>query len=185
MRIYFYFCTKYIKNYYYVTKQLSFIVQNNKASRGTRFANYFIDIIVFYIFIFFFGVFLGMLATIGIEVPLQWFLYLEENLAADYLFTGILYFVYIFSIEYFTKGKSIGKFITKTKVVSIDGTTPTLNDFLIRSVSRLVPFESLSFLIKEDGWHDLWSDTRVVNWEKYNTDNMLNKELDELGKKLN
>ena len=111
-------------------KQLSFIVQNNRASRGTRFANYFIDIIVFYIFIFFFGVFLGILATIGIEVPLQWFLYLEENLAADYLFTGILYFVYIFSIEYFTKGKSIGKFITKTKVVSIDGTTPTQKDFL-------------------------------------------------------
>ena len=166
-------------------KQLSFIVQNNKASRGTRFANYFIDIIVFYIFIFFFGVFLGILATIGIEVPLQWFLYLEGNLAADYLFTGILYFVYIFSIEYFTKGKSIGKFITKTKVVSIDGTTPTLNDFLIRSVSRIVPFEALSFLISDDGWHDSWSNTRVVNWEKYNIDNTLNKELDELGKKLN
>ena len=75
-------------------KQLSFIVQNNKASRGTRFANYFIDIIIFYIFIFFFGVFLGMLATIGIEVPLQWFLYLEENLAADYLLAFCISFIY-------------------------------------------------------------------------------------------
>jgi len=166
-------------------KQLSFIVQNNKATRGVRFANYIIDIIIFYIFIFFFGVFLGILATIGIEVPLQWFLYLEENLAADYLFTGILYFVYIFSIEYFTKGKSIGKFITKTKVVSIDGTTPTQKDFFIRNISRLVPFEALSFLISDDGWHDSWSNTRVVNWEKYNIDNTLNKELDELGKNPN
>ena len=166
-------------------KQLSFIVQNNKASRGTRFANYFIDIIVFYIFIFFFGVFLGILATIGIEVPLQWFLYLEENLAADYLFTGILYFVYIFSIEYFTKGKSIGKFITKTKVVSIDGTTPTQKDFFIRNISRLVPFDGLSFLKQDGGWHDLWSDTRVVNWEKYKSDYEMQQELNELGKNPN
>ena len=166
-------------------KQLSFIVQNNRASRGTRFANYFIDIIVFYIFIFFFGVFLGMLATIGIEVPLQWFLYLEENLAADYLFTGILYFVYIFSIEYFTKGKSIGKFITKTKVVSIDGTTPTQKDFFIRNISRLVPFDGLSFLKEDGGWHDLWSDTRVVNWEKYKSDYEMQQELNELGKNPN
>ena len=77
-------------------KQLSFIVQNNKATRGVRFANYFIDIIVFYIFIFFFGVFLGILATIGIEVPLQWFLYLEGNilLLIIYLLAFCISFIY-------------------------------------------------------------------------------------------
>ena len=166
-------------------KQLSFIVQNNKASRGTRFANYLIDAVIFYVLIFFLGIFLGILAAIGIEAPLQWLLYLDGNRALDYLVTSILYFIYIFSIEYLTKGRSIGKFITKTKVVSIDGTVPTQKDFLIRSLSRLVPFEAVSFLIGNDGWHDSWSDTRVVNWEKYNTDNTLNKELDELGKNPN
>ena len=166
-------------------KQLSFIVQNNKASRGTRFANYLIDAVIFYVLIFFFGAFLGILYAIGIKAPLQSISYIEGNRAFNYLFSSILYFIYIFSIEYLTKGRSIGKFITKTKVVSIDGTVPTQKDFLIRSLSRLVPFEAVSFLIGNDGWHDSWSDTRVVNWEKYNTDNTLNKELDELGKKLN
>ena len=111
--------------------------------------------------------------------------YIEGNRAFNYLFSSILYFIYIFSIEYLTKGRSIGKFITKTRVVSIDGTVPTQKDFLIRSLSRLVPFEAVSFLIGNDGWHDSWSDTRVVDWEKYNTDNILNKELDELGKNPN
>ena len=166
-------------------KQLSFIVQNNKASRGARFANYLIDAVIFYIFIFFFGAFLGILYTIGIKAPLQLISYIEGNRAFNYLFSSILYFIYIFSIEYLTKGKSIGKFITKTQVVSIDGTMPTQKDFLIRNISRLVPFDGFSFLIGNDGWHDSWSDTRVVNWGKYQADSILKQELDELGKNPN
>ena len=168
-----------------VPKQLSPTVVLNKATQGTRLANYLIDAVVFYILIFFLGVFLGILAAIGIEAPLQWLLYLDGNRALDYLVTSILYFIYIFSFEYFTKGRSIGKYITKTKVVSIDGTTPTQKDFLIRNISRLVPFEAFSFLIGNDGWHDSWSDTRVVNWEKYKADSILKQELDELGKNPN
>ena len=95
-------------------KQLSFIVQNNKATRGVRFANYLIDAVVFYVLIFFFGAFLGILYAIGIKAPLQSISYIEGNRAFNYLFSSILYFIYIFSIEYLTKGKSIGKFITKT-----------------------------------------------------------------------
>ena len=166
-------------------KQLSFIVQNNKATRGIRFVNYIIDSIIFHVLILFLGFFLGMLYSIGIEAPLRLISYLEVNYASKYLFISVLYFIYIFSIEYLTKGRSIGKFITKTRVVSIDGTVPTQKDFLIRSLSRLVPFEAVSFLIGNDGWHDSWSDTRVVNWEKYKADSILKQELDELGKNPN
>ncbi len=168
-----------------VPKQLSPTVELNKATQGTRLINYIIDAIVFYVLIFFFGVFLGILSAIGIDAPLQFFLYLNEIPAFDYLFTSILYFIYIFSIEYLTKGKSIGKFITKTRVVSIDGTVPTQKDFFIRNISRLVPFDGFSFLLANGGWHDLWSDTRVVDWEKYNADNILKQELNELGKNPN
>ena len=116
-----------------ILKQLSSTVQNNRASQGTRLLNYLIDFTVFYIFIFFLGIFLGILAVIGIEAPLQWLLYLDGNRALDYLVTSILYFIYIFSFEYFTKGRSIGKYITKTKVVSVDGTAPTQKDLKISS----------------------------------------------------
>ena len=87
-------------------KQLSFIVQNNKASRGTRFVNHLIDATLFYILIFFFSMFLGILYRIGITTPIEWILYLEGNLASKYLFNSVLYFIYIFSFEYFTKGRS-------------------------------------------------------------------------------
>ena len=166
-------------------KQLSFIVQNNKATRGIRFVNYIIDSIIFHVLILFLGFFLGMLYSIGIEAPLRLISYLEVNYASKYLFISVLYFIYIFSIEYLTKGRSIGKFITKTKVVSIDGTTPTQKDFFIRNISRLVPFDGLSFLKEDGGWHDLWSDTRVVNWEKYKSDYEMQQELNELGKNPN
>ena len=168
-----------------VPKQLSPTVVLNKATQGTRLANYLIDAVVFYILIFFLGVFLGILSAIGIEAPLRFFMYLDEIPASDYLFSSILYFIYIFSIEYLTKGRSIGKYITKTKVVSIDGTTPTQKDFFIRNISRLVPFDGLSFLKEDGGWHDLWSDTRVVNWEKYKSDYEMQQELNELGKNPN
>ena len=166
-------------------KQLSFIVQNNKATRGIRFVNYIIDSIIFHVLILFLGFFLGMLYSIGIEAPLRLISYLEVNYASKYLFISVLYFIYIFSIEYLTKGRSIGKFITKTKVVSIDGTTPTQKDFFIRNISILVPFDGLSFLKEDGGWHDLWSDTRVVNWEKYKSDYEMQQELNELGKNPN
>ena len=88
-----------------VPKQLSPTVVLNKATQGTRLANYLIDAVVFYILIFFLGVFLGILSAIGIEAPLRFFMYLDEIPAFDYLFSSILYFIYIFSIEYLTKGK--------------------------------------------------------------------------------
>ena len=168
-----------------ILEQLSSTVQNNRASQGARLLNYLIDFTVFYIFIFFLGIFLGILAVIGIEAPLQWLLYLDGNRALDYLVISILYFIYIFSFEYFTKGRSISKYITKTKVVSVDGTAPTQKDFFIRNISRLVPFEAVSFLIGDDGWHDSWSNTRVVNWEKYKSDYEMQQELNELGKNPN
>ena len=61
-----------------VPKQLSPTVVLNKATQGTRLANYLIDAVVFYILIFFLGVFLGILSAIGIEAPLRFFMYLDE-----------------------------------------------------------------------------------------------------------
>lgn len=73
----------------------------------------------------------------------------------------MLYSIYCFLIEYVTKGRSIGKFITGTKVVMLDGSIPTAAVLFRRNLYRLIPFDVFSFLFSK-GIHDSISKTRVV-----------------------
>ena len=61
-------------------------------------------------------------------------------------------------------GRSIGKWITKTKVVRMDGEKPKFLQILGRSFARIIPFEAFSFLVSNNpiGWHDHLSKTLVV-----------------------
>jgi hypothetical protein len=69
-----------------------------------------------------------------------------------------LYFSVILSF------KKLGKFITKTKVVTL-GEKPSINDIMRRTFCRLIPFDRLSFLFMENGIHDGLSNTRVIKVE--------------------
>lgn len=76
----------------------------------------------------------------------------------------IIQFLYFFIAESTLNGKSLGKFVTKTKVVGLEGYPPTTNNYLIRTLVRFVPFDALSFLFNgSTGWHDKWSDTMVID----------------------
>ena len=62
-------------------------------------------------------------------------------------------------------GKTIGKFITKTKVVMLDGSKPKFWNIVLRTIARLIPFETFSFLFSRPtrGWHDIISGTIVAD----------------------
>ena len=61
-------------------------------------------------------------------------------------------------------GGTIGKAITKTKVVDFNGEKPAFWRILIRTYSRFIPYEPLTFFSqKRLGWHDKVSRTKVVN----------------------
>jgi hypothetical protein len=47
-------------------------------------------------------------------------------------------------------------------VVKHDGSRPNMKSIIIRTLSRLIPFEPFSFLTAERGWHDTLSVTYVV-----------------------
>lgn len=68
-------------------------------------------------------------------------------------------FFYAFS-EFFLEG-SPAKFLTETKVTNNKGDSVTGKTSLIRTLFRFVPFEAFSFLSNQ-GWHDKWSKTAVV-----------------------
>lgn len=74
----------------------------------------------------------------------------------------LVYLVYFIAFEGST-GRTLGKYITGTIVVKDDGGKPEITDVVIRSISRIVPFEPFSFFGKSGrGWHDRWSKTYVI-----------------------
>lgn len=159
------------------------IVEQSRADKGLRLANYFIDYIVVYVFFFGFGIISAALTYVDVYFLYELTLKMSEvNRLVDYAMTASVYFAYIFSIEYFTKGRSLGKYITGTKVVAVDGTLPTTKDFLIRNISRIVPFDGLSFL-GETGWHDSWSETRVVKIKDFERMKNGDDDIQSIGKK--
>ena len=81
----------------------------------------------------------------------------------DYVIGFILIVLYYTLIEAST-GRSIGKYITGTKIVNMQGEKPNTSTIIIRSMCRCIPFEPFSFFnSKASGWHDSMSGTRVVN----------------------
>ncbi|MEO6405093.1 MAG: RDD family protein [Ferruginibacter sp.] len=101
------------------------------------------------------GLIIGLLAPNALNAETRPF-----NLLS-YLISFTLYLSYYTLMEGSTKGKTIGKFITKTRSVREDGSQLTYSDAFKRSLSRLVPFEPFS-AFEYRPWHDKWTDTIVI-----------------------
>jgi len=75
----------------------------------------------------------------------------------------LLFYTYFFFMEA-AFGQTIGKFVTRTKVVDLNGEKPTLGRIALRSICRFIPFDPISFLFQDRVfWHDSLSKTRVVD----------------------
>lgn len=165
-------------------KKILKIVEDNKASLGIRFANLLIDRAMIYLLFFLYGVFSVLIYEL---LNIEFFVNITDRLSSmnriqDILLTSAIYLIYLFSMEYFTKGRTVGKYITGTKVLSTDGNQPTLQDYFIRTISRLVPFDPFSFF-GYNGWHDSWSNTRVINIKKYEADRQAKSDINAIGTK--
>lgn len=139
------------------------------VSAGIRFANYVIDQIVMML--------LASFLFVAIDFGSVGSTFLESSSRLnDYILGAIISLIYYNLIEG-TTGRSIGKLITKTVVVKTDGSKPDFQDILARTFSRIVPFDALSFLGKGVGWHDRWSNTRVVKKSSIQSDNLVDEEI--------
>jgi uncharacterized RDD family membrane protein YckC len=126
------------------------------ASLGRRLANFIVDYLARGVL----GLALGrVIAEVGIPVHE----YAVVFTIAFTLFTYMLYYVAFEAIFGFT----IGKMVTGTRVVTVDGHRPTFLQILGRTAARFVPIEPFSiFGSTLCGWHDRWSGTRVVRLAK-------------------
>ena len=94
-----------------------------------------------------------------------------EDVFSEKLFGSILLYAYLLGtinfLLYYTicekafRGHTLGKLITGTRAIRLDGGELTLKDAFLRSLSRIVPFETLS-AIWGAPWHDTWTNTTVI-----------------------
>lgn len=164
------------------------IVDRHRASQGLRFANYIIDLIFSYIFILIiFGV-LGIVYALIADSSVEEIGYKMENInpILDRLITLSAYLLIMFLTELITQGRSIGKLITGTKVIMIDGTSPTVGNYLLRNIIRGIPLvDQLSFFADKSGLHDKWSQTCVILKKDYEAELQLKSDINTLGTKEN
>jgi uncharacterized RDD family membrane protein YckC len=151
------------------------------ASKGLRFANFCIDYIVQIIFGIAIGAIIGIVSELSESYALYDVVVESESRLSDYIFGAFILIVYYLIIETLT-GRSLGKYITKTKVVLYDGSKPTFNEILVRTLCRIIPFEQFSFFGEEGkGWHDSISKTYVVDIAKFEAKIANFEGLNELG----
>lgn len=121
------------------------------ADKGTRFLHNIIDTIGFYFCVFLSAIILDEWLGVMPKDGSGWFV----------VYFIFLYVMYHALFEHFF-GKTPGKFLTKTKVLKKDGSKPTFINIFGRNAARLIPFDPLSYLFSDRGWHDQISDTYVV-----------------------
>ena len=127
-----------------------------QANTGKRLANYLIDLVIFYLLFFVGAVALFVASPDTAD---------GSNSAANTLwlrlFAMLSYGLYMGLSEGIFRGRSIGKWVTGTKVVNEDGSSISFSTALARGFSRIVPFEPLSAF--GNPWHDKWNKTYVID----------------------
>lgn len=135
------------------------------VSRGTRFANLFIDMIVIQALSYLAGVLIGIMAYSAGAFDGNNDL---DGTGWDLLFTCaflVIWLGYFTFMEYGANGRTLGKMATGTHAVREDGEKLTITNAFFRSLSRLIPFEPLSALGYRP-WHDSITKTLVVKRQK-------------------
>lgn len=134
------------------------------ATSGQRFLNFLIDNLLMryvlsyatgYAIGYFLGSFFpGFLSSLASNDTMGIFL-------LSYIIGIFNYIIYYTLCEKLFKGHTLGKAITGTRAIREDHSELTFKDAILRSLSRLVPFEPFSGF-KEHPWHDTWTKTMVI-----------------------
>jgi uncharacterized RDD family membrane protein YckC len=130
------------------------------ATTGQRLANLLIDLIIVWIIAVVIQVIISIFSSSFRELVID-----PEpdssTKAITMLISTVLFIIAYSLIEWSTKGRSLGKLITKTVVIKEDGSQITFKEAFLRSVVRMVPFDTISGFSGYP-WHDKWTKTYVV-----------------------
>ena len=128
------------------------------AANYKRISNYFIDVLAVSIV----GILIEVFVVKFYGMDSGFYTMFLKDTFGRLVFIAILNMMYYTSFESIT-GKTLGKYLTKTKVVDSEGKKPVWSTILLRSICRLIPLDQISFLFDfKSGWHDTLSKTIVI-----------------------
>ena len=120
------------------------------ATQGQRFLNWLIDnLLMRYGLSYLTGMAIGTLLALTAPDFLNELAYNENRMSGGILLLGLLvgylnYIVYYTICEKLFRGYTLGKLITGKRAIRQDGKELTFKNALLRSLSRIVPFEVFS-----------------------------------------
>jgi uncharacterized RDD family membrane protein YckC len=137
------------------------------ATRGQRFMNCILDTLIVHIILISIGTTLVIIGNITNNYDLIKWVETKTTFEKLLLWAVMLFLYYFLTETYFSR--TFAKYFTKTIVVSKDGSRPNKRAISIRTLSRFIPVECLTFLgTNVRGLHDLFSDTYVVRKHEFN-----------------
>jgi uncharacterized RDD family membrane protein YckC len=150
------------------------------ASKSKRFVNFIIDYVGQLIIGGIIGIVMAILGEItGDYEYVAWI----DNMGTlgEYAMGFVIFIIYYMGFETIT-GRTLGKYITNTKILTEDGQEPEADKILYRTLARIIPFEAFSFFGESGrGWHDTLSKTVVVDLKKYNQELEMQDSINEIG----
>ncbi|WP_163398495.1 RDD family protein [Flavobacterium fluviatile] len=127
-------------------------LENNTVHSKIRFLNFLIDFTI--IFVIYFMIIPNIETLLSLT---------NQTERAIYRITTLIIFIATYYIVFEHKyQKTVGKIITKTKVVNLEGEKAELGDIISRTFCRLIPFDRFSFFFTRNGFHDAISKTKVI-----------------------
>ena len=132
----------------------------NAVSTGVRFINFIVD---FFVWTYLAYIFKGLIILNNDGSPLS---ASDQPSLFENLFINSVFLVLYYATMEIAFQRTLGKFATKTKVVTETGDKPSTEIIIKRTFCRLIPFDALTFLMSNGGLHDTLSKTKVVKIKK-------------------
>ena len=137
------------------------------ATRGQRFINCILDTLIVHIILVSIATTLVIIGNVINNYDLSKWIESTTTLERLLLWAILLFLYYFLTEAYFSR--TFAKYFTKTIVVTQNGSRPKIHLILIRTLTRFIPLECLTFLWGDfRGLHDLFSDTYVVRKHEFN-----------------
>lgn len=137
------------------------------ATRGQRFLNCLLDLLIVHIILASIGTTVIIIGDVTNNYELANWIESTTTFEKLLFWILILFFYYFLTETYFSR--TFAKYFTQTIVVTKNGSRPKIHLIFIRTLSRFIPLEAITFLWGNfRGLHDLFSDTYVVRKHEFN-----------------